>query len=114
MSEEIFGRKRIYVNRNFAYGDEYQLYLFVEQQTPSGKLVSYAESMTLRNAEDGIRSEPLMHLRPDEAQMFMDELWKAGVRPKSGEGSVGQLAATEKHLNDMRKLVEKSTGAILP
>jgi len=50
---------------------------------------------------------PTMHLRPDEAQHFMDELWRVGIRPTEGAGSVGQMAATEKHLEDMRQLVFK-------
>ena len=47
-------------------------------------------------------------LTPEEAQQFMDELWRVGVRPTAGAGSVGQLAATERHLEDMRTLVFKS------
>ena len=42
------------------------------------------------------------------AQSLMDELWNAGIRPASGEGSVGQIGATEKHLEDMRKIVSKN------
>ncbi len=39
------------------------------------------------------------------AQRLIDELWNAGLRPAGGIGSVGQLAATERHLADMRALV---------
>jgi hypothetical protein len=49
--------------------------------------------------------EPTLTIRPDEAQQFMDELWRVGIRPTEGAGSVGQMAATEKHLEDMRRLV---------
>ena len=41
----------------------------------------------------------------EEAQRLMDALWQAGVRPTDGTGSTGQLAATQAHLADMRKLV---------
>jgi hypothetical protein len=34
----------------------------------------------------------------------MDELWMLGFRPERGELSVGQVAATEKHLQDMRTI----------
>ena len=51
--------------------------------------------------------EPALDLQPEEAQSLMDALWYAGVRPASGEGSTGQLAATERHLEDMRTLVFK-------
>lgn len=47
---------------------------------------------------------PFLVLRTHEAQMLMDELWHCGLRPSEGAGSAGSLAATERHLNDMRKL----------
>lgn len=70
--------------------------------------VALADPMTLTvKTEEELmcRLEPTMRLRPDEAQQFMDELWRAGIRPTEGAGSVGQMAATEKHLEDMRRLV---------
>jgi len=48
--------------------------------------------------------DPLMRLQPEEAQVLMDELWQCGIRPTEGTGSAGQLAATQKHLEDMRAL----------
>lgn len=46
-------------------------------------------------------------LSADAAQRLMDDLWDAGVRPAEGAGSAGQLAATVRHLEDMRTLVFK-------
>ena len=51
--------------------------------------------------------DPSISISFDEAQVLIDDLWRAGVRPTEGAGSAGQMAATEKHLNDMRKLVFK-------
>lgn len=34
----------------------------------------------------------------------MDALWHCGLRPSEGTGSAGSLAATEKHLKDMRAI----------
>jgi len=48
-----------------------------------------------------------------EAQGLMESLWKTGIRPRSGEGSVGQLGATERHLSDMRTLVSHYAKAEL-
>lgn len=50
---------------------------------------------------------PLLGLTGDEAQQLMDELWNCGIRPAAGAGSAGSLAATERHLEDMRALVFK-------
>jgi hypothetical protein len=70
--------------------------------------ISLAEPLTLTQ-KSGMELEEVqpetMRLSPEEAQQFMDELWRVGIRPTEGAGSVGQMAATEKHLHDMRKLV---------
>lgn len=50
--------------------------------------------------------EPAVSLDDIDARQLMDSLWAAGVRP-TNVGSSGQLAATEKHLEDMRTLVFK-------
>lgn len=42
-----------------------------------------------------------------QAQSLMDQLWQCGLRPSEGTGSAGALAATQKHLEDMRTLVFK-------
>lgn len=61
----------------------------------------------LTKEDEGKLLEPTMHLRNDQAQEFMDELWRVGLRPTEGTGSAGSLAATERHLADMRSLVFK-------
>ncbi len=43
-------------------------------------------------------------LQGTDAQRMMDELWNCGLRPSEGSGSAGQLAAVERHLEDMRAL----------
>jgi len=48
--------------------------------------------------------EPTFHLRLEAAQTLMDDLWACGIRPTEGKGSAGALAATERHLEDMRKI----------
>lgn len=64
-----------------------------------------AQALTFVKVEEGaMREEPAMSLRPAEAQLLMDELWRAGLRPTEGTGSAGSLAATERHLADMRNI----------
>ena len=43
-------------------------------------------------------------LRYDEAQILMDDLWNAGLRPTEGAGSAGAMRAVESHLKDLRKI----------
>ncbi len=66
------------------------------------------KSIEFEDYEPHTETRETFNLRPEDAQALMDELWHAGIRPSSGEGSVGQIGATEKHLSDMRKLVEKT------
>ena len=66
-------------------------------------LVSYAENMNMRTVANGEHfGEPTMRLKNNEAQMLMDELWRCGIRPSVDSGYAVILAATERHLKDMR------------
>lgn len=51
--------------------------------------------------------EPTMALTMDAAQQLMDELWTCGIRPTEGTGSAGSLAATQRHLDDMRTIANR-------
>lgn len=75
-----------------------------------GDTVLVADPLNLRQVpyEEAVREipcEPTFTLTEGDAQLFMDELWRCGVRPGDGTGSTGQLAATERHLEDLRRLV---------
>ncbi len=47
---------------------------------------------------------PTLSLNNHQAQNLIDELWRCGLRPSEGSGSAGMLAATERHLTDMKKI----------
>ena len=64
-------------------------------------------SVTMETVEQGWMAEPTLRIGIDEAQTLMDDLWRAGLRPTEGAGSAGSLRATEKHLQDMRKIAFK-------
>lgn len=57
--------------------------------------------------------QPTFSLTPQSAQQLMDQLWLCGLRPTEGTGSAGSLAATQKHLNDMREIVSKQLNVNL-
>lgn len=65
------------------------------------------ESMAHDDKRLLVEQQPTFSLESDKAQFLMDELWHCGLRPTEGSGSAGSLAATEKHLQDMRALVFK-------
>lgn len=86
---------------------EISIYCF--ERSEQGSKV--AQPLEFRFEDEGVSFLPIVRLSPDEAQSLMDDLWECGLRPSEGTGSVGamapqfELAATQRHLEDMRKLV---------
>lgn len=68
-------------------------------------VLSVAQPVVMKAADEAQLHAPFMRLDFTAAQLLMDELWHCGLRPTEGSGSAGSLAATERHLQDMRKLV---------
>jgi hypothetical protein len=83
--------------------------VLIAERNHHGEIIAYAEPMQLTKLtpeqRGGDELRETMNLHDEEAQQLLDELWRIGIRPSNGEGSVGQLAATERHLADMRTLV---------
>ena len=69
-----------------------------------------AEPLTMKDDEGIVIVQPTFTLDKQEAQLLMDDLWMAGLRPTEGTGSAGSLAATQRHLEDMRTLVFNPKG----
>ena len=53
---------------------------------------------------------PLLAMRVDQAQVLMDDLWNAGIRPTEGSGSAGAMRAAEHHIADLRRVAFKALG----
>jgi len=80
--------------------DRINLYVRVTGQDGSH---SFGRPLTLEVIPEGSAVwEPTMRIDKSDAQQFMDELWRIGLRPSEGSGSAGSLAATERHLADMK------------
>lgn len=85
-----------------------QLSVFIEQT--SGQHYALAEPVVMKiqtNEELTCPLQPTTTLSPTAAQQLIDDLWDCGLRPSEGSGSAGAMAATERHLKDMRTLVFK-------
>ena len=74
--------------------------------TISGRRAA-ALPVVFNEVEAGALIDPALRLTRDSAQELMDALWSAGLRPTEGSGSAGSLAATERHLADMRGILQK-------
>ncbi len=66
--------------------------------------LSAAKHVEMSKVEQGVVVDPFMVMQLETAQLLMDELWACGLRPSEGTGSAGSLAATERHLKDMKAI----------
>ena len=55
----------------------------------------------------GMSPNETVRLLPNEIQSLMNELWNAGVRPSEEIGYDSRIKATERHLEDMRRIAFK-------
>jgi hypothetical protein len=111
-SELIFSARR-----DAVFGPEISLWVYA--RTSEGLPAVPASPLTMRvltreESNSGEFRPPFMRLTAEAAQRLVDELWLCGVRPSEGSGSAGSLAATERHLNDMRAIVANSLGVEMP
>ena len=88
--------------RRSNYSDHIEFVVF--QDRPEGRFAVAAPVVMTEYDAGAYIEQPTLKLRTEEAQTLMDELWLCGLRPTEGTGSAGSLAATERHLADMRKI----------
>ncbi|HWQ10292.1 MAG TPA: hypothetical protein VN436_14325 [Holophaga sp.] len=78
--------------------------LLLFQEAPDGS-VNVVTRFEIAHCDLGvIPPDAPISLPLAQAQALMDDLWQCGLRPSEGTGSAGSLAATQKHLEDMRAL----------
>jgi hypothetical protein len=95
----------IFAERNFLSN---RISIRLGQRVEGG--VAEALPVTFVSVEQGsVSVAPCLDLHPNDAQALIDQLWHVGFRPSEGSGSAGALAATERHLEDMRTLVFKES-----
>lgn len=86
------------------WGNTIELMLF--HQDKAGR--EFVGNLVLESVKEGeVWGDPTARLTQKAAQTLMDELWQCGLRPSEGSGSAGSLAATERHLKDMQRIVFK-------
>jgi len=64
---------------------------------------NWVGTVVMSKLDEGLEL-PTVKISKTAAQVLMDDLWNSGIRPTEGAGSAGSLRATEKHLEDMRKI----------
>lgn len=91
-----------------AGSDKIELYAFQKDS----HTYSTARKLELIQTERHVKLEPFIEIELHEAQILMDDLWEAGVRPTEGSGSAGAMKAVQNHLEDMRKITFKKIGIV--
>jgi len=58
-------------------------------------------------SDDELRQpiKPIMILSEESAQILMDDLWRAGLRPTVGTSPSGQINALENHVDSLQSIV---------
>lgn len=111
MERNTHGRKLdVYCQREPWF---FNIKFWLRETTWSPERITHAVALpftfkTLSPEDEGMIPPESFSLSTGDAQAFMDELWRVGLRPTEGSGSAGSLAATERHLQDMRALVFKT------
>jgi hypothetical protein len=89
------------------WGSHIALWFYVKDRDG----LSISSNLTMEKVSDGeIVTQPPIRLSMVVGQELIDQLWQAGLRPSEGSGSAGSLKATERHLEDMRRLVFKDSA----
>lgn len=78
--------------------------LAIGERDGAGNVSHRAQTITFEPIEPNEDIPDWIRLSHDDAQALVDELWLCGIRPSEGTGSAGSLAATERHLADMRRI----------
>jgi hypothetical protein len=101
----MHSKVKFYARRSDPFGDGIDVIGVIPSigEAP-GALLRPTQVIARTNRDTPYKPQPWVTLDRDSAQRLMDELWSVGLRPSEGTGSAGALAATERHLEDMRKL----------
>lgn len=83
---------------------------FTKQVGPNNSHLIAMQPAVMAPVEEGHYIPAAIVIDNTTAQQLMDQLWQCGLRPTEGTGSAGALAATQQHLEDMRRIVFHKLG----
>lgn len=107
MSNEVWGRREWHIQDSWIQHDGF--HVWCRMRDPDGhKVVGFQLTVEPMERDAYISNDKALFLANDDAQQLMNELWRVGVRPRDGAGTIAHVEATRAHLEDMRKLVFKA------
>lgn len=92
----------VYVKKDELWGNSLGVWLV--ERDDNGKPTNYVKSVVSEPLPEAYYVSETFRIAFDEAQRLMDQLWDCGLRPSEGSGSAGAMAATQRHLEDMRRI----------
>ena len=96
---------RVAIERNF-FRDGVDVYLIDKPPGGPKRIITRLYYEELEEAVTFAR-QPLMTMTNAYAQHLIDELYRMGFRPTDAGESVGELAATKRHLDDMQRISKR-------
>lgn len=96
------------------YGNQvsFAVVRLAEDGTHEALLESDDGAFRFQKPEDLSWGDPLLILRKRDAIKLLDAMWELGLRP-SEHKSPGELAATNRHLEDMRNMNQQLLAEVL-
>lgn len=96
---------RFFIHRDLSCSLEYAVYMRSRNRS------AFAETVMMKDAQEGDRMPPMMYLSKDSLISLMDELWAAGIRPtEERDASPAVLKAKDEHIGDLRKIIFDKRG----
>ena len=101
---------RFFASRQMAMRSKVLLYIAKCDYPKPEQLLSPEGGFIQLKESDDFAPGCAFVVHEESAQELMDGLWRCGLRPTEGAGSAGSLAATERHLADLQRLVFERKG----
>ena len=93
----------LYVSKTEPWNTGLSFFLMRRQSLANAHEIA---KITFEKHPENIYSDPSFILEMETAQALMDNLWDVGLRPTQGAGSAGSLAAMERHLAHVMRILD--------
>lgn len=104
MGTEVYGLRQWHIADDWLQRDG--LTLLARVREPDGpKVIRFV--LHKEKVEEGAYISAYdtgLYLTRDDAQQVINELWRAGMRPRDGSGALAHVEAQQAHMNDLRAI----------
>lgn len=90
-----------------SFGDQIEIFYFSSIEDGKRQVPKLVETKIV---EPEIGIQPVFTISKKQAQQFMDDLYRCGIRPTESIGTQGEKDAMKDHLKSMKEVYEKQAG----